>query len=108
VLFSRALYEKAGGFDEDIDCLEDWLLWLRFTAVEPDWLCVPQVTAIYHVPFDLTARRRAFHQWHPKVQERMQEIKAAWPIEVLNRDMRINFRVAIFLRKLYYYLNGYL
>lgn len=108
VLFRHTFFAQAGGFDEDIDCLEDWLLWLRYAAIEPDWLCVPQPTAIYHVPLNLRVRRRAFRQWHAKVHERMLLIKAAWPMEILNRDLHRHFGGSIFLRKLYYYLTSYL
>ncbi len=34
-LFPRELWDRAGGFDESLDALEDWDLWLRMAAHSP-------------------------------------------------------------------------
>jgi len=59
VLFHRRLYEKQGGFAEDMDQLEDWNLWTRYT-LEDDFLFVPKVTSKYRVPVekDVSAGRQ--------------------------------------------------
>jgi GT2 family glycosyltransferase len=49
VLFSRRLYERHGGFAEDMDQLEDWNLWTRYT-LEDDFVLVPKTTSKYRVP----------------------------------------------------------
>jgi GT2 family glycosyltransferase len=49
VLFSRRLFERHGGFDEDMDQLEDWNLWTRFT-LEDDFEFVEKTTSKYRVP----------------------------------------------------------
>ena len=49
IMFSRELYEKLGGFDETLDYLEDWDLWVRYMQ-ETDYECVPKTTSIYKVP----------------------------------------------------------
>jgi GT2 family glycosyltransferase len=49
VLFSRRLYERHGGFAEDMDQLEDWNLWTRYT-LEDDFILVPKTTSKYRVP----------------------------------------------------------
>lgn len=49
VLFHRKLYEKHGGLAEDMDQLEDWNLWTRF-SLEDDFVFVPKVTSKYRVP----------------------------------------------------------
>ena len=51
VLFHRRLYEKHGGFAEDMTQLEDWNLWTRYT-LEDDFLFVPKVTSKYRVPHE--------------------------------------------------------
>lgn len=48
VLFRRKLYEKYGGFDEKLDVLEDWDLWLRY-ASEEQFVYVPKTTSQYRV-----------------------------------------------------------
>ncbi|MFZ3321114.1 MAG: glycosyltransferase [Usitatibacter sp.] len=49
VLFHRRLYEKYGGFYEDMDQLEDWNLWTRYT-LEDDFALVEKTTSKYRVP----------------------------------------------------------
>jgi len=51
VLFHRRLFERHGGFEEDMDQLEDWNLWTRYTLDE-DFLLVPKTTSKYRVPAD--------------------------------------------------------
>jgi GT2 family glycosyltransferase len=53
VLFSRDLYEKHGGFAEDMDQLEDWNLWTRYT-LQDDFVLVEKTTSKYRVPADTT------------------------------------------------------
>jgi GT2 family glycosyltransferase len=49
VLFHRRLYETHGGFAEDMDQLEDWNLWTRYT-LQDDFVLVPKTTSKYRVP----------------------------------------------------------
>ena len=49
VLFHRDLYARYGGFAEDMDQLEDWNLWTRYT-LEDDFLFVEKTTSKYRVP----------------------------------------------------------
>ena len=63
VLFHRRLYEKHGGFAEDMDQLEDWNLWTRYT-LEDDFVLVEKTTSKYRVPAD--AREAADRQAHAR------------------------------------------
>jgi GT2 family glycosyltransferase len=49
VLFHRSLFERYGGFAEDMDQLEDWNLWTRYT-LEDDFVLVEKTTSKYRVP----------------------------------------------------------
>jgi GT2 family glycosyltransferase len=49
VLFHRSLYESYGGFAEDMDQLEDWNLWTRYT-MRDDFVQVRKTTSKYRVP----------------------------------------------------------
>jgi GT2 family glycosyltransferase len=51
VLFNRRLYERHGGFAEDMDQLEDWNLWTRYT-LEDDFVLVEKTTSKYRIPAD--------------------------------------------------------
>jgi GT2 family glycosyltransferase len=49
VLFHRSLYDRHGGFAEDMHQLEDWNLWTRYT-IDADFVQVRKVTSKYRVP----------------------------------------------------------
>jgi GT2 family glycosyltransferase len=49
VLFHRSLWERHGGFAEDMDQLEDWNLWTRYTLAD-DFVMVEKTTSKYRVP----------------------------------------------------------
>ena len=51
VMFDRCVYEKCGGFDVELDALEDWDLWIRY-ALEFPFKYVMRTTSIYRVPGD--------------------------------------------------------
>ena len=51
VLFHRSLWERHGGFAEDMDQLEDWNLWTRYT-IDDDFVAVEKTTSKYRVPDD--------------------------------------------------------
>jgi GT2 family glycosyltransferase len=53
VLFERSLFERCGGFDEDLDYLEDWLLWKKFISIS-DYKLVLKTTSIYRTPTKLS------------------------------------------------------
>mgnify|MGYP002622959934 FL=1 len=48
-LFRRSLFERYGGLDPALDALEDWDLWLRYSA-EKDFLALDAVTSTYRLP----------------------------------------------------------
>ncbi len=54
VLFHRRLYARHGGFAEDMDQLEDWNLWTRYT-LDDDFVLVEKTTSKYRVPADAFA-----------------------------------------------------
>jgi GT2 family glycosyltransferase len=60
VMFNRRLWETYGGFDEDMDQLEDWNLWTRYT-LEDDFVLVEKTTSKYRVPANarVAAERQA-------------------------------------------------
>jgi hypothetical protein len=51
VLFHRSLYDENGGFDESLDYLEDWDLWIRY-AVTTKFIFIPNITSKYRVPIE--------------------------------------------------------
>ena len=64
IIFRRHLYEARGGFDINLDQLEDWNLWLRY-GYQNKFVFVPKVTSLYRVPSDAevkAARHALLHQ----------------------------------------------
>ena len=52
VLFQRRLYVENGGFDLDLENLEDWNLWVRY-SLKSDFKLISKVTSLYRVPDQL-------------------------------------------------------
>lgn len=55
LLFERQLYEERGGFDTDLDVLEDWVLWVCY-GYENRFVYVPKVTSMFRTPFSQKKR----------------------------------------------------
>lgn len=53
VLFHRSLYDTYGGFAEDMEQLEDWNLWTRYT-MRDDFVQVRKTTSKYRVPAEVS------------------------------------------------------
>ena len=49
IMFEKSIFEKYGGMDEELDNLEDWEMWQRY-SVENAYLYVPKTTSLYRVP----------------------------------------------------------
>lgn len=59
ILFERWLFEQRGGFDETLEYLEDWNLWVRY-AYENKFVYVPKLTSMYRVPASKIEFERRF------------------------------------------------
>lgn len=49
VMFKKDVYKSCGGFDEKIDALEDWDLWIRF-SLKYNFHYIDRTTSLYRVP----------------------------------------------------------
>jgi GT2 family glycosyltransferase len=63
VLFSRKLFERWGGFNECLDQLEDWNLWLRY-GYRTRFVFVPKTTSLYRTPQNFSVRSTRQEQLH--------------------------------------------
>lgn len=61
-LFDRHLIEKCGGFDESLEALEDWDMWIRY-SMNTDFQKIPIVTSLYRISSDPIAheKRKKLH-----------------------------------------------
>jgi GT2 family glycosyltransferase len=72
VLFDRRLFNERGGFELDMDALEDWVLWKKY-AYGNRFAYVPKVTSMFRVPSDpakISQRMDAFHSAYPQALAR--------------------------------------
>jgi GT2 family glycosyltransferase len=77
VLFHRSLYERYGGFAEDMDQLEDWNLWTRYT-LEDDFALVEKTTSKYRVPAnarDAASRQELLDNAYADAVARQRELR---------------------------------
>ena len=77
VLFHRDLYARYGGFAEDMDQLEDWNLWTRYT-LEDDFLFVEKTTSKYRVPAgarESAGRQERLDRAYRDAVERQRELR---------------------------------
>jgi GT2 family glycosyltransferase len=59
ILFDRQLYVERGGFDTNLDYLEDWNLWVRY-GWNNTFVYVPKLTSMYRVPASQSEFQRRF------------------------------------------------
>ena len=86
VLFKRSLYETYGGFDPELDNLEDWNLWVRY-SLRHDFEMVHKVTSLYRVPARAEMavdRQKTLDDYYAKAQAKHAQLRAEMsPVEVL-------------------------
>ena len=83
VLFERSLFEERGGFDDDLEMLEDWVLWQKYSHRVP-FIYVPKTTSFYRTPMHAhlyTARMATLNSSYDTIVERMTAWRAAWDAE---------------------------
>ena len=76
VLFKRSLFMMQGGFEESLDCLEDWDLWMRYT-LESDFAFLDRVTSIFRMPCDeavISHRQDQHFKYIPIIRERQKSL----------------------------------
>lgn len=57
IVFRRRCFEKHGGFDPELDNLEDWNLWIRY-ASEGRFAYIPKTTSMFRTPWDIEEKAR--------------------------------------------------
>jgi len=77
VVFHRKLYERHGGFDEELELLEDWNLWTRF-SLENEFLFVDKTTSGYRVPAktdEQVRRSQRFQEYYPVAKKKQASLR---------------------------------
>lgn len=89
ILFRRELYEHLGGFDEELEVLEDWDLWVRYSTMT-DFIYVDKVTSLYHVPFvrkNKWKRNIRLHSTQEVIQQKFDGYNLQMNVGQIHRDM---------------------
>ncbi len=77
VLFRRELYARWGGFDPELENLEDWNLWVRY-SLESEFEMIDRVTSLYLVPrrgVDALGRLAALDSYSLKARQKNGSLK---------------------------------
>ncbi len=77
VLFQRRLYLENGGFDLDLENLEDWNLWVRY-SLKNEFKLVHKVTSLYRVPDNIDKalqRQSVLDDYYAKAQAKHAQLK---------------------------------
>lgn len=75
-LFRRDIYDTHGGFDLELENLEDWNLWTRF-ATTANFRFIEKATSIYRVPASRaidTARREKLDDYYRVAKSRQKDM----------------------------------
>lgn len=89
IMFERSLFEELGGFDEQLDYLEDWDLWVRF-ASKCEFAYLPIITSKYFVPYRSKRRKERTLELEKAlkpVYERFSKYQTIMNINTINKDM---------------------
>ena len=57
IVFQRKLFEEYGGFDPELDNLEDWNLWIRYSG-NAEFKLISKTTSMYRTPWDMEERAK--------------------------------------------------
>ena len=89
IMFDKSLYEKKGGFDEKLDALEDWDLWVRYSTVE-DFTFVDQITSAYFVNYEKGKKKKrnvTLHNAESYIENKFSQYNLSMSVSEIHMDM---------------------
>lgn len=92
-VFHRSLYEQYGGLDTEMDQLEDWNLWFRYT-LKDDFQLVEKVTSLYRVPSQPNlslARQLALDEAYASAQKKQENLSVTLKV----REVKVMVEEAV-------------
>ncbi len=78
IVFHRELYKQHGGFDPELDNLEDWNLWIRYASTSAFKL-IEKTTSMYRTPWSTREKSRRRAVLHSYLETAMAKNKAYEP-----------------------------
>lgn len=96
ILFKRSLFEERGGFDVDLEVLEDWVLWVCY-GYRNKIIRVPKVTSLFRTPLDEKIRQdrqvvidNGYQPAQDRAQKRIERFKSDVNASVPDHDHEYN------------------
>lgn len=89
IMFHKSLYTELGGFDENLDNLEDWDLWVRYSTIT-DFCFVNQITSFYHVPCQKKVqkkRKETLNEYLEPLYKKFATYPVTLQVKDINQDM---------------------
>lgn len=89
IMFHRSLFEKLGGFDESMDVLEDWDLWVRYSTIT-DFSFVKEKTSLYYVSLQrekIAKRDELFHKTKKELMNKFKDYTCQVSAYDLSKDV---------------------
>ena len=99
VLFDKSLFLEYGGFEEDLDALEDWHLWMKY-SLKNEFKHVQSITSFYRVPYKsdvATKRIELMDGYKKKIRLKQKEMNYNTNIaEILDMIAECNEKTLVF------------
>ncbi|MFK8068608.1 MAG: glycosyltransferase [Gammaproteobacteria bacterium] len=95
VLFRKSLFVKHGGFDPELERLEDWNLWVRY-ASKDDFIFVNHVGSMYRTPFsihEILLRDKMLDRYYSRAREKQKDVVVEIDEKLITEILAEIFRV---------------
>lgn len=87
IMFAKKLYKELGGFDEKLEYLEDWDLWVRYST-KTDYEFVDEITSLYHVPKKKVKRDADLLQAYQIAVDKFSEYRIEMSLNDIQKDLK--------------------
>lgn len=102
IFYSRELFNRVGGLDEQYRLLADYDLWLKIFKTNPKLIRLPLVSAVFTVRDEALLRKNPWRSWHEGMaigRSHGRALTARVRIRLLYYWERIKFPFSVFLKK---------
>lgn len=90
IMFHRKLFIELGGFDDKLDALEDWDLWVRYST-KTDFTYVDEKTSCYFTPYKRKKKKNrgnSLNEYNETVYAKFANYSLNLNVGEINLDMR--------------------
>lgn len=90
IMFSRKLYEELGGFDTNLDALEDWDIWVRYSTIT-DFTYINMDTSCYFISYERRkkkSRGMELNKYNELLYAKFRNYSLTLSISQLNTEMK--------------------